>query len=83
MEPLNCIAHVKMKIEIWGPIQAPDWIQQDVSDRLKMKPENVTVNMTFLGGGFGRKAFTDYTYEASITFKRNESSRTGGVDKRR
>jgi len=57
------------KVEIWGPIQAPDWIQQDVSSRLKVPPENVTVNMTFLGGGFGRKAFTDYTYEAVLISK--------------
>jgi isoquinoline 1-oxidoreductase beta subunit len=70
MEPLNCTAHVKGdKVEIWGPIQAPDWIQQDVSSRLKVAPENVTVNMTFLGGGFGRKAFTDYTYEAVLLSK--------------
>src|SRR5215204_269538 len=70
MEPLNCTAHVQGdKVEIWGPIQAPDWIQQDVSGRLKVKPENVTVNMTFLGGGFGRKAFMDYTYEAVLLSK--------------
>jgi isoquinoline 1-oxidoreductase beta subunit len=70
MEPLSCIAHVTDdKCEIWGPIQAPDWIQSDVSGRLKMKPGNVTVNMTFLGGGFGRKAFTDYTYEAVLISK--------------
>ncbi len=65
MEPLNCIAHVQGdKCEIWGPIQGPDWIQEDVAGRLKIPAENVTVNMTFLGGGFGRKAFTDYTFEA-------------------
>jgi len=70
MEPLNCTAHVQGdKVEIWGPIQAPDWIQQDVSSRLKIKPENVTVNMTFLGGGFGRKAFMDYTYEPVLLSK--------------
>lgn len=70
MEPLNCIAHVKDgKVEIWGPIQGPDWIQSDVAQRLGLKPEDVTVNMTFLGGGFGRKAFTDYTYEAVVISK--------------
>ena len=70
MEPLSCIADVKDNTcEIWGPIQAPDWIQQDISDRLKVPPENVTVNMTFLGGGFGRKAFTDYTAEAVLISK--------------
>lgn len=70
MEPLSCIAHVQDdKCELWGPMQAPDWVQSDVSGRLKMKPENVTVNMTFLGGGFGRKAFTDYPYEAVLISK--------------
>ncbi|MEO6720611.1 MAG: molybdopterin cofactor-binding domain-containing protein [Ferruginibacter sp.] len=70
MEPLNCIAHVQGdKCEIWGPIQGPDWIQSDVSTRLKIPVENVTVNMTFLGGGFGRKAFTDYPYEAVLISK--------------
>ena len=70
MEPLTCTAHVQGdKVEIWGPIQAPDWIQQDVSGRLKTKPENVIVNMTFLGGGFGRKAFMDYTYEPVLLSK--------------
>jgi len=65
MEPLNCIAHYQPdKIEIWGPIQAPDWVQGDISDKFKMPKEKVIVNMTFLGGGFGRKAFLDYTHEA-------------------
>jgi isoquinoline 1-oxidoreductase beta subunit len=65
MEPLNCIAHYQSdKIEIWGPIQAPDWVQGDISDKFKMPKEKVIVNMTFLGGGFGRKAFLDYTQEA-------------------
>lgn len=65
MEPLNCVAHYQNdKIEIWGPIQAPDWVQGDISDKFKLPKENVIVNMTFLGGGFGRKAFLDYPQEA-------------------
>jgi isoquinoline 1-oxidoreductase beta subunit len=65
MEPLNCVAHYQPdKIEIWGPIQAPDWVQGGISDQFKMPKEKVIVNMTFLGGGFGRKAFLDYTQEA-------------------
>jgi isoquinoline 1-oxidoreductase beta subunit len=67
MEPLNCIADVKdNSIEIWGPIQEANWIQADLSDRMNVRIENVTVNMTFLGGGFGRKAFPDYPYEAAL-----------------
>ncbi len=70
MEPLNCVAHVHDdKCEIWGPIQGPDWIQQDLSMRLGLPIENVTVNMTFLGGGFGRKAFMDYPHEAAVISK--------------
>lgn len=70
MEPLNCTAWVHDdKCEVWGPIQGPDWIQGNLAGHLKLKPENVTVNMTFLGGGFGRKAFTDYPYEAAMLSK--------------
>lgn len=70
MEPLNCIAHVQdHRIDIWGPIQEALWIQNDISQRTGMTLENVSVNMTFLGGGFGRKAFTDYPYEAVLISK--------------
>ena len=34
MEPLNCIADVKAdSAEIWGPIQAPGWVQDDLSKK--------------------------------------------------
>lgn len=70
MEPVNCIAHYqKDKLEIWGPIQGPDWVQDYLSDQLKIPRDNVFVNMTFLGGGFGRKAFLDYPHEATMISK--------------
>jgi isoquinoline 1-oxidoreductase beta subunit len=70
MEPLNCIADVKAdSCEIWGPIQAPGWVQDDLMRVLGFSREKITVNMTFLGGGFGRKAFTDYTQEAALISK--------------
>jgi isoquinoline 1-oxidoreductase beta subunit len=70
MEPLNCIAHYqKDKLEVWGPIQAPDWVQGYLSDQLNIPKEKVIVNMTFLGGGFGRKAFLDYPHEATMISK--------------
>lgn len=70
MEPLNCIADVKENsVEVWGPIQEANWIQADLSDRLNIPKENVRVNMTFLGGGFGRKAFPDYPMEAALLSK--------------
>jgi len=70
MEPLNCIAHYQEnKLEIWGPIQAPDWVQEYLSKELNLPVDNVIVNMTFLGGGFGRKAFLDYPHEATMISK--------------
>ncbi|HEY4326844.1 MAG TPA: molybdopterin cofactor-binding domain-containing protein [Mucilaginibacter sp.] len=70
MEPLNCVASYQTdKVEIWGPIQAPEWVRDDISQKLKMPKEKVIVNMTFLGGGFGRKAFLDYPHEAVLISK--------------
>ncbi|HZZ74723.1 MAG TPA: molybdopterin cofactor-binding domain-containing protein, partial [Puia sp.] len=70
LEPLNCIAHYQEnKLEIWGPIQAPDWVQSYLSKEMNLPMENVIVNMTFLGGGFGRKAFLDYPHEATLISK--------------
>lgn len=70
MEPLNCIADVRAdSIQIWGPIQEANWIQADLSQRFKIPIEQVAVHMTFLGGGFGRKAFPDYPYEAAFISK--------------
>jgi isoquinoline 1-oxidoreductase subunit beta len=70
MEPLNCIAHYQQnKLEIWGPIQGPDWVQKDIAELMGLKVDDVTVNMTFLGGGFGRKAFLDYPHEAAVISK--------------
>ena len=70
MEPLNCVAdYHNDKLEVWGPIQAPEWVRDHISKELNMPQEKITVNMTFLGGGFGRKAFTDYTHEAVLISK--------------
>jgi len=70
MEPLNCTADVREKsIEIWGPVQEANWIQAFLSEHMNMPAANITVNMTFLGGGFGRKASPDYPYEAAYISK--------------
>jgi len=67
MEPVNCIAHFQGdKVEIWGPVQAPNWIQDYLSKKMGLLKENVIVNLTFLGGGFGRKAMPDYPHEAAV-----------------
>ncbi|WP_316826209.1 molybdopterin cofactor-binding domain-containing protein [Pedobacter miscanthi] len=70
MEPLNCIAHHRGDtVEIWGPVQAPNWIQDYISKKMGIAFDKVIVNMTFLGGGFGRKALMDYPHEAVVISK--------------
>lgn len=70
MEPVNCVAHFQGdKVEIWGPIQAPEWVQDYISKEMGLPLEKIIINMTFLGGGFGRKAFMDYPHEAAVISK--------------
>lgn len=66
IEPENAVAHVKDdgSVEIWAPVQGPDWTIRDVCAYMKIKPEQVKVNVTLLGGAFGRKAYHDFVLEA-------------------
>lgn len=65
LEPMNCTAHVKDgKCEIWAPTQAPEEAQSKAAKLLGMPRENVTVRVALMGGGFGRRLFTDYVQEA-------------------
>jgi isoquinoline 1-oxidoreductase beta subunit len=66
IEPENAVVHVKEdgSVEIWAPVQGPDWALRDVSGYLKIKPEQVKINVTLLGGAFGRKAYHDFLLEA-------------------
>jgi isoquinoline 1-oxidoreductase beta subunit len=67
MEPPAALAHVHDgQAEIWACVQSPYGTRQDVADRLGIPIENVTVNVTLLGGGFGRKSKCDYVLEAAI-----------------
>jgi isoquinoline 1-oxidoreductase beta subunit len=66
IEPENAVVHVKEDgtVEIWAPVQGPDWAMRDVCAYLKVKPEQVKINVTLLGGAFGRKAYHDFLLEA-------------------
>ena len=67
MEPLNATANVTSDaVEIWAPTQFPNWGQGVVAKALNLKPEQVKVNVTMLGGGFGRKANPDFVLEAAL-----------------
>lgn len=65
MEPMNCTADVrKDRCEIWAPTQSPDWVQREAAQITGLKPEQVIVHVTLLGGGFGRRAMPDFSNEA-------------------
>jgi isoquinoline 1-oxidoreductase beta subunit len=54
------------KCEIWAPVQSPGGTRDDVAKKLGIPEANVTVNVTLLGGGFGRKSKCDYAQEAAL-----------------
>ena len=65
MEPLNATAHWKGDaVEIWAPTQAQSATTQAMIDKFGLAPEKIVIHTTFLGGGFGRKCFTDFVVEA-------------------
>ncbi|MEP2783228.1 MAG: molybdopterin cofactor-binding domain-containing protein [Pseudoruegeria sp.] len=67
MEPLVAVANVKAdSAEIWGPFQSPYQVRQDVAAAVGLDVEHVRVNVTLLGGGFGRKSKGDYGIEAAL-----------------
>jgi isoquinoline 1-oxidoreductase beta subunit len=72
MEPLTCTANVQeIKLRFGDRYRGPDWIQRDICGRLKLDPENVKVNMTFLGGGLAEKHLWIIPMTC-FAFKRNE-----------
>ncbi|MBT80404.1 MAG: twin-arginine translocation pathway signal protein [Alteromonadaceae bacterium] len=70
MEPPAATAHVKGdKAEIWACTQTPQATRNNVAGALGIPADNVTVNVTLLGGGFGRKSKPDYAAEAALLSK--------------
>lgn len=67
MEPPVAVADVKAdSAEIWAPVQSPYGARQDIAKALNMPIEKVKVNVTLLGGGFGRKSKCDFAIEAAL-----------------
>ncbi len=67
MEPITFFANVNNETaEIAGPLQAPDSIRNTISARLDMPAENITLELTRMGGGFGRHFFSHGAIEAAI-----------------
>jgi CO/xanthine dehydrogenase Mo-binding subunit len=70
MEPGNCTAHFQgTKCELWAPTQVPQDCRDSVAQALSLDPDQVKVNVTLIGGGFGRRLEHDYAVEAALVSK--------------
>jgi isoquinoline 1-oxidoreductase beta subunit len=60
MEPMNCVAEVRAEsCEVWAGTQFQTFDRMTAAQAAGLKPEQVKVHTTFLGGGFGRRAVPD------------------------
>ncbi|WP_428741207.1 molybdopterin cofactor-binding domain-containing protein [Tenacibaculum sp.] len=65
MEPMNFFANVTSdKVHLVGPVQTPEYAAQVASEMLGRGLDQVHVEMTRMGGGFGRRLYGDFVYEA-------------------
>ncbi len=65
MEPMNCTADVRADgCDIYAPTQFQTFVQMTGAKIAGLKPEQVRVHTTYLGGGFGRRAEQDFVIEA-------------------
>ncbi|GAB3317768.1 xanthine dehydrogenase family protein molybdopterin-binding subunit [Larkinella ripae] len=71
MEPMNFFAHVTdEKALLVGPLQAPGWTEPTLVKRLGLPADKIEIQMTRMGGGFGRRAYGHYLIEAALISKR-------------
>lgn len=70
MEPGNCTAHYQAsKCELWAPTQVPQDCRDSVATAIGLDSDQVKVNVTLMGGGFGRRLEHDYAIEAAQVSK--------------
>ncbi len=70
MEPGNCTAHYqRTKCELCAPTQVPQDCRDSVAQAIGLDPDQVKVNVTLMGGGFGRRLDHDYAVEAAQVSK--------------
>ena len=67
LEPMNFYANVTADYaELIGPIQTPEFMEKSVAARLGLPLEKVDIQMTRMGGGFGRRLYGHFLVEAAV-----------------
>jgi isoquinoline 1-oxidoreductase subunit beta len=70
MEPMNTTARVDGdKLEVWTPSQTVGFVVGPIAAVAGFKPENIKVNITLLGGGYGRRVEGEYALDAAMIAK--------------
>ncbi|GGG53697.1 isoquinoline 1-oxidoreductase subunit beta [Croceivirga lutea] len=71
MEPMNFFANVtENHAELLGPTQTPEWMEPAVAERLGLPLDNVDIQMTRQGGGFGRRLYGHFMVEVAAISQR-------------
>jgi isoquinoline 1-oxidoreductase beta subunit len=70
MEPMNCTARVDgSRVEVWAPTQNPQGAQRAAAVATGVAPNDVTIHVIRMGGGFGRRFYADFVAEAAYLAK--------------
>ncbi|KQQ45939.1 acylaldehyde oxidase [Duganella sp. Leaf126] len=79
MEPVNCTAQLKDgKVHVWAPTQSPGFAVKAAAQAAGVATEAVTLEVTLLGGGFGRRLDVDMVAQA-VAIARAAAPATGGA----
>jgi isoquinoline 1-oxidoreductase beta subunit len=67
MEPMNCtaLAHEDGRIELWAPTQNPTAGAQGIVQQLGVTQDKISIHITRMGGGFGRRLTNDFMVHAA------------------
>ncbi|HKW48681.1 MAG TPA: molybdopterin cofactor-binding domain-containing protein, partial [Gemmatimonadaceae bacterium] len=70
MEPMNCTARADGKrLEVWAPTQNPEGARRAAAVATGLSPNDITVHVVRMGGGFGRRFYADFVAEAAYLAK--------------